>query len=244
MGKKLFLIFTVTFLFSTSALADECRAKSTRAIADLKNIATDAEERTRIGICLVKTSLDKPEVAEAVLKIIKDGSEDLFLREDLIAAFADSPLRKRIKVEEKIAPTVGAQEKAAVDHTSSSMSDILAVTQAVKSMNEVLPISKLEPEYFRAIGEIAKDESNHVELRAVAVDALAKLSRRVVESGVYEEAALRIAHDSLKIVAATEESSIFYVGAANHYTQLAQAGLPVYSGTNSGRALASVPGKK
>jgi hypothetical protein len=158
-------------------------------------------------------------------------------------ALAVSPLRKTVKVDEPLAPKIDKQSRVALGRTLASAEGILAVTEAVKSMDEVTPLTRYEPDLFRAISDLALDEHKSVILQATAVDTLEQLSRRVVASGVYDDASLRLARDTLRTVANRGDNASFYSGARQAYVRLAAAGLPHFQrmdGTGpSARMLAS-----
>jgi hypothetical protein len=219
------LVFASLLLAPAAFGAENCAAD---ALPTLKNQKAAIDLRTQAGICLVKTSLGKPEVAQTVLKIIRSGQEDLFLREDLIEALGAAPLRRTEHLKGGLAPEIGKEEKENLDRTlaSRSASSLKAVAQAVKSMDEILPVTKFEREFFRVLGEIARDENNHVLLRATAVGALEKMSMRVVESGVYEEKMVHLSQETLRQLAAHDDSASYYSGAIMAYERLAAAGIP------------------
>jgi hypothetical protein len=223
-----------------------CPASS---LATLKNTKADADKRSELGTCLIAGSLGQAEVARAVLHVIRDPHDDLFLREDLIEAFASAPIRKTIEVEGNLAPVVSNEERAALDRTVASAKGLLAVTQAVKSMKETVVTTKFEGEFFRAFSEIAQDEGSHVLLRATAVAALEKLSRRAVESDVYDEKTIRISQETLRVVANRDDNADYFTGANLAYRRMADDGLPGYvaivrAEPVPARAIASVPEAK
>jgi hypothetical protein len=244
--KTLLLLFT--FLISIPAAQAvtanrECRRNPVAALKTLQS-GQDPDARSKAGICLVQSQLDRQEVAKAVLRIMRDSSEDLLLREDLIAAFGESTLRRQIQVDGNLSPELGAQDKAAVERTLASAHGLLAVTRAVKSMQETVPVCALESDFFHALSEIAMDDSSHVLLRASAVEAMEKASKRVAESGVYDEKQLRLVQETLKVVASREDNASYYSGAALAYNRLADSSLPgfppVVAPANTTRVLSSV----
>jgi hypothetical protein len=231
----------VALLVPAAGAADEsCRGSPEYSLQELKSKAADPDKRAAIGQCLSRHFLDKPEVAQALLKIIRNPREDLLLREDLIQAFADSSLRRKLRVEHQLTPKLNSQESAAVDRTVASAGDILAVAQAVKSMEEIVPTTRLEPEFFRALSDIVMDDSNHVVLREVAVAALEKISAKAVKSGVYDDRSIRLAQETLRTVASRADNGSYYTGASLAYSRLANSGLPHFT-PEPGRMLSSVP---
>lgn len=225
---KKYLIFGLLFLAPTLAYsADSCPAN--QALPKLKNRSLDSDLRAQAGICLVQNHLGQSEVARSVLRIISDAKEDLFLREDLIEALGSASIRKTVSVEGNLAPKLGAEEKAALDRTIASASNLLAVTESVKSMDETMPVTRFENEFFRALIDIAQADVNHVLLRATAVKALEKLSQRAVESGVYEPRTLQLMQEAMRTLAVRDDNGSFYSGAASTYERLASANLPGFS---------------
>lgn len=219
----------------------ECRSSPEYSLQELKKPAADPDIRASAGQCLSRYFLDKPEVAQAFLKIIRNPREDLFLREDLIEAFASSNLRRKMKVEHALRPKLKPEESDAVNRTLASAGDILAVAEAVKSMEETVPTTRFEGEFFRALSDIAIDDSNHVVLRETAVAALEKVSAKAVGSGVYEDRNIRLAQETLRTVASRADSGSFFTGAGGAYERLAGAGLPHFA--EPGRMISSISEK-
>jgi hypothetical protein len=241
-------VFAIAILLSLgisspAAAADKCRASPEFSLQELKSPAADPDLRSADGQCLARFYLEKPEVAETLLKIIRNPREDLLLREDLIQAFAEAPLRKKVKVEGALAPKLNQQESEAVSRTLASAQGILAVTQAVKSMDETVPVTRFEGDFFRLFSEIAMDDRNHVILRETAVSALEKVSAKAVKSGVYDDRSIRLAQESLRAVAERGDNGSYYSGAADAYERLASAGLPHFAEPQGGRMLSSISQK-
>lgn len=235
-------LIAITF-FAEPALAVECHGSPEFALQELKSFGADPDERSESGQCLIRHYLDKPEVALAALKVIRNPREDLLLREDLIQAFAESPLRRKVKVEQALSPELKPEDNAALSRTVASAEGLLAVTSAVKSMRETVPVTRFETEFFRALSEIAMDDTNHVILREVAVAALEKAASRVVASGLYDDRNIRLAQETLRTVAARADNSSFMSGAEAAYGRLAAAGLPHFAPAEPapGRMLSSKP---
>ncbi len=203
----------------------ECR--NTGAAMQALSQDKDPDLRSRAGTCLVFHHLDRPEVAKQVLRILRDPSEDILLREDLIDAFAEAPLRRRVRIEmPKAAPQLGRQEKAALDRTLAGADSLMAVTQAMASMEDTAPVTVYEGEFFRVLNDIAIDDTNHVLLRATAVRALEKVLPRVTESGVYDEKILRQSRDTLRLVASRDDEASYFTQAEEAYGRLVASGVP------------------
>jgi hypothetical protein len=223
-------LIALFLLLTTPAFASgDCRSNWSASLRTLKS-APDPDQRSRQGQCLLRHHLDKSEVAQQVLRIIRDAKEDVLLREDLIQAFADSPLRRNIKVDEALGPELDSQDIVAVDRTVAGAQGLLALTQAVKVMNETVPVTRFEQDFFRAIAEVAVEETNPVLLRSTAVAALERAATRVVASGVYDDRSLRLTQEALSTVAARDDSGSYYSGAHSAYGRLAGSGIPHFSG--------------
>lgn len=242
------LFFAAILLISPAARAGDCPAVKP-ALALLGNPDKEYDLRAKAGTCLVRSHLDQAEVNRVVLSILRDPSEDMLLREDLINAFADSTLRRTVRVEGALAPAMGQQERDAVDRALSGAGSLLAAAQAVKSMEETVPVSRFEPDFFRALSDIALDDSGHVLLRATAVNALERASVKVFDSGVYDEKTVRLVRETLHAVAERDDDASYFTNAGSTYNRLAVAGLPGYTRDfaaplGTGRMLSSVKNEK
>lgn len=238
------LLFLLSFFLAAPAEAADCRDSWDASLQLLKKSSTDSDLRSREAKCLLRFHLDKPEVTSAALKILKDGKEDVLLREDLMEAFASSPLRKSIKVEGTQAPELDKQDQLALDRTVASAQNLVNLTQAMKTMNEVVYVTRHEQEFFRAMSELALDDTNPVILRETAVSSLEAASKKVYESGLFDERGIRQVQEALNTVANRDDTSSYYTGAAKAYGRLASSGLPSYVSAKPGRALASDKSKK
>ncbi len=230
------------FLFAISSAAfaaEDCRFTPEVAIRGLKNKAVEPDLRARQGSCLIRFYLDRADAAQALLTVIRDRTDDMILREDLMIAFSEAPLRKRVKLEGAISPEIGKQEKTAMERTVASAGNILAVTQAVKSMDEIIPSSRYEAEFVRALVDVALEEENHVVLRGIAVDSLERVAKVTLDSGVYDAKSLKLTHDTLRALAFTEDSG-YYSGAKMAFSRIEQnAELIAAIGNSSGRSISS-----
>lgn len=225
-----------------------CLGDVTSSLQKLRSLNTDPDLRLDLGFCLVRYQLHRADVAQTALKILKDPSEDILLKEDLVAAFGEAELRKNEKVEESMAPEVNEQEKELLGRTVSSAQDILALTQAVKSMNEVSPVTRYESEFFRTLQSITLDDGNPVLLRAQAVQSLENASKKIVASGLYEERLIRQSYEAMRTVAGRDDVANWSVEVQPSMARLASAGLPYFKeelkplpavGPNAGRMLSS-----
>ena len=239
---KMFFFVAITLFLPVGADAGSCSVSAAQAAKTLLNRAADSSARSAEGTCALRTELSSAEVQAAALKVIQDPTEDLFLREDLIEAFGDAHLRRRVKVEEPIAPHLGKDEIAALEATvGGGAGRLLAAAQAVKSMDETQVVCPREAEFVRTLSTIARDEKSHVILRSVAVDSLEKAVKQMVTSKLYDERTLRLAQESLALVASAGDNASHFSGAAEAYGRLAESGLPFFSEGQSGggRSLAS-----
>lgn len=218
-----------------------------KALTLLGNPDKEYDLRSRAGTCLTRFHLDQAEVNRVVLSILRDPSEDTLLREDLIEAFADSSLRHKVKIEGKLAPALGKQEREAVDRALAGVGSILEAASAVKTIEEVVPSTRFEPDFFRVLSDIALDDSSHVLLRATAVSALEKASVKTYDSGVYDDKTVRLVRETLRTVAAREDDASYFTNAGAAYNHLAVAGLPGYTrepALATGRMLSSIKSEK
>ena len=218
-----------------------------RALASLGNPDKEYEQRSSAGICLLRYPLDLADVNRVALSILRDPSEDTLLREYLIEGFADANLRRRHRIEGRLAPALGKQERDAVDRTLAGVGSILEAAQAVKTIEEVVPSSRFEADFFRALSDIALDPSNHVILRATAVSALEKASVKIYTSGVFDEKTVSLVRDTLHVVATRDDDASYFTNAGPAYNRLAVAGLPGFSHESSlgaGRMLSSIKSDK
>ncbi len=220
--------FLMVSAIDANANSKSCIQDYERSLKILRSTQSDPDERIEEAKCLLKHHISKSEVAQAGLKIIKDPKEDLFLREDLVQAFGEATLRKNEKVEEALAPEVNDQDREALGRTVASAQDILAITSAVKSMNEVIPTTRWEGEYFRVLHSIVLDDGNHIVFRATAVQALEAASKRVVDSGLYDDRLLRQSYETLKTVAARNDIANSNLAVDSTMERLASAGLPYF----------------
>lgn len=243
-------IVTTAFLLLLCLAAGQARAAgdcrgSSAELERTVQASRDPDARSRAGTCLVRYHLGRERVAQLVLGILRDSREDLLLREDLVEALGDAPLRKKVRVDGTLGPSLGEQDKVAVERTLASANQLLELTQAVKSMEETMPVTSYESELVRALSEIALDDGSHVLLKELAVSSLEKISKRIVDSGIYDEKVLRLSRETLRTVATREDNGSYYSGAGLVYGRLAAAGLPGFNRltldpTPSSRMLSSV----
>ncbi len=242
-------VFLITPLDLRAAENDKtCLADVSGSLQKLKSLNTDPDHRLELGACLVKYQLHRSDVAQVALKILKDPSEDILLKEDLLQAFGQAELRRNEKVEESMAPEVNEQEKELLGRTVSSAQDILALTQAVKSMNEVVPVTRYESEFFRTLQSITLDDGNPILLRVQAVQSLENASKKIVASGLYEERLIRQSYEAMRTVAGRDDLANWSVEVQPAMQRLASAGIPYFreeqksvpiAGPASGRMLSS-----
>lgn len=243
------IVFSIIPFESRAAEDDRvCLADVGGSIQKLKSLNTDPDLRLDLGACLVRYQIHRSDVAQAALKILKDPSEDILLKEDLVEAFGQAELRRNEKVEESMAPEVNEQEKELLGRTVSSAQDILALTQAVKSMNEVVPVTRYESEFFRTLQSITLDDGNPVLLRAQAVQSLENASKKIVASGLFEERLIRQSYEAMRTVAGRDDVANWSVEVQPAMQRLASAGIPYFReeqksvpnvGPASGRMLSS-----
>ena len=201
-----------------SAESVRCRIPWENSLHLLEAKNTPYEDRTAQAECLMNHHFDQPAVARTILGIIRDTEEEILLREDLMTYLAHVNLRRNEKLEGKLTPEVGNLERKAINRALASAGDILAVTSAVKVMNDTVTMNNFEPEFIRALNAIALDQSSHVILRATAVESLERLLRNIVISGLYSEKLVRISYENLRMLAMREDG--YYAGADRSIQQL------------------------
>jgi|GEM_PF-4844414 len=242
-----FIILLQAGLVAPAFAASSSECRNTAAALKVLETEKDGNLRSLSGVCLVRYQLDRAEVAKHVLRILRDPTEDTLLREDLIEAFAESPLRRKVRIEmQRPAPQLGRQEQQAMDRTVSGAQNLVAVTQALGSMEDTAPVTAYEGEFFRVLNDIAIDESSHVLLRACAVSALEKISAKVVDSGVYDDRSIRLTRETMRTLAARDDEASYSTEAGQAYTRLVAAGIPGFTrdGGSATRALSSVRNEK
>jgi hypothetical protein len=224
------------------ALGVDCQQVS-QALRLLNVVRQDPDARSQTGACLIQLHIDHPEVAKAVIRILRDPREDILLKEDLIAALAESPLRRKVRVESQLAgKPLAEREKEAMERNVGSVGAIIAAAQAVQAIEETVPVTQFEADFFRVLSDIALDDSSHVLLRTAAVRALERLSTRVVRSGIIDEKSFRVARDALHIVANRDDVASYLTEAGPAYSRLADAGMPGYlrEFSSAGRMISSI----
>ena len=81
-------------------------------------------------------------------------------------------------------------------------------------------------------------------LRACAVQALEKLSVRVVSSGIYDEKAIRFTRETLRAVSLRDDPASLSLDVASAFSRMAIAGVPGFAREmppgSSGRVISSV----
>lgn len=226
MKQVLFIILSLGRFALPASLAlnaygsEECRINLAASILILKESKMEPDFRSVHGSCLMRHFLDRPDVAQAVLKIIRDPGEDLFLREDLIEVFGYINQRRKVKIESNLGPKLGAQERDAVDKMVANASPLLALTQAVKAMDDISPTTKYEFDFLHSFGEIAGNEANHVQLRSTAMNALHNSISSLISSGSFEEKTVRGYLELVQQVTAKKDNGSYFTGAGTAYRNL------------------------
>lgn len=203
-------------------LASEFSSVS-RSATILKNRKIDSDVRGTHGFCLVKRHLADPEASLAVLNVLRDRGDDLFVREDLAVALGSTGFRREVKVAESPSPAaITAEDREAVNRTVASVNPILQVTEAVKSMREVVAVTPREADFVKALGEVALDEDAHVMFRMVAVQSLTRIVKEMQGSGLSQDQVLHVGYESLKFASELPGEATWYIGAASAYDSIAQ----------------------
>jgi hypothetical protein len=229
------LINIVTLSAHFADASEECKISLPGSVAILKDSKIDPDLRSIHGNCLMRHYLTRTDVATLLLKVIRDPSEDILLREDLIEAFGQVNQRKRIKIESNLGVKVSQQDKDAIDKTISNATPLIALTQAVKSMEEMVPATKLENDFLRTFSEIAHNEANHVQLRTVAVSALNNIVSSLIASGIYDDKMVKAYLDQVQAIAAKKDNATYFIGAQLAFRNLSgQLGTAYASQSPSG----------
>ncbi len=243
MAIRVSLFIALGLLASFPVLAETCSVGDWRAsLRVLRNQRADEETRGFQGVCLVRTHLSHPEVAAAIVAILKNPQEPLFVREDLVEALSATGFRRTIAIREPLTPgPISPQDKEAVGRTVASASSLLAMAERVKTLKEVLPVTAKETEIVRALGEIVIDEDSHVILREMAVKALVSISGEMKESGVYSEHTLHVAYESMRYASLIPGEATYFIGAASAYSRVLEDHNQILAGIRgkSTRGLAS-----
>lgn len=240
MQKSLFFILTILFS-SGAALADvDCKNSPGKAINELKNVKNDPDLRAQWGACLFRNHFNNAEATQTLANIIRDPAEDILLREDLIEALADTPLRKKTKISMAPIAQVDKEEKEALAKNGRGLNALIEVTQAIRTAEEVVPASKYEGDFFKALSEVSVDDSAHILLRLTALSALEKITETTIASGVYDARYLKVAQESMQAVAMRDDPVAHYSGLHQNYEKIV-ATFPKSPGApgESGRAISS-----
>ncbi|MCO5142826.1 MAG: hypothetical protein M9962_07030 [Oligoflexia bacterium] len=225
---------------SVVSFAAECNLDSSD-LSRWKNRDTDPEIRSTLAKCFIHNYLANNSVSHTAVQILKDKSEDLFLREDIVASFGEVDFRKRVIVSGVKAKKLSDQDQAAIDRTVASANDLLAVAQSITEMEEISSVTTYEKEIFRAISQVALDQDNHIILREMAVRTLENALKSVVKSGMYDERLVKISKDTFNRLSIDKDSSLLQVDSS--IERLANLGIPSFRAIQSGRAISSIKKK-
>ncbi|NUM89420.1 MAG: hypothetical protein HUU37_09475 [Bdellovibrionales bacterium] len=194
-----------------------------RSLSILQNRKLDSDQRGPHGFCLVKRHLSRTDVALAALQVLRDRGEDLLVREDIALALGTTAFRREVKVAESPLPAALTQEdREAVSRTVASVSPILQVAEAVKSMKEVVAVTPRESDFVRALSDVVLDEDAHVMFRMLAVQSLTQIVREMHGSGLFQDQVLHVGYESLKFASELPGEATWFIGAAPAYQALAQ----------------------
>ena len=206
-----FWVLVAIVFFPLSSFADKCGVQD---LARLGNTAVDSDERGDAATCLIHNQLHDDAAMAQVLRILRDPNEQLFVREDIVSALGAAHWRKKVEIRGSLTPEhISRQEDDALNRTVASAKDILAVTQAVKHMQDTASTSRYEGEFVRVLSELILNKENHIQLRMACVEALTQITKIQLDSGLFDERNLRIAYEALKENSSTSDSASFYSGA-------------------------------
>jgi len=198
----------------------------------MANHGADAEARSEAAQCLVRAHMGEPSVEKVLLRALKDPQEDPFLKEDILTGLAAISWRKEIVVEGNLGPTIDDEHRKAIGRTVAGAENLLAVTLAVKSMNETLSTVALESEFYRTLSDLALDEQNHVVTRMHAVQALEQIALKANGSGLYQERNLKTVRETLQLLQLREENLSSQIGVSGSTLRMARAGVPGFDFSN------------
>lgn len=219
--QHLFLLVATAFfgVIGLQALAsDECEIHKT--LKQFSNRSVDAELRAQWASCLTKNHLSSARVAQEILKTLLNDEEHLFVKEDILGALSQISFRKSVKVEHVLTQEMSKEEVHAVDRTLASAKTLLDVTKAVKSMDDMAPLTNYESDFIAALANILTNDKNDVELRMGAVQALSNISQSMMDSGVYDEKLLLTVYDVFRRTSLQDDAGSYYSGAHNAYRRL------------------------
>lgn len=224
-------ILTLTILLLAPFSAEAC-PNLQKALGLMANHGADAEARSEAAQCLVRSHMGEVSVEKVLLRALKDPQEDLFLKEDILSGLAAISWRKQIVVEGNLGPTINEEQRQAIGRTVAGAESLLAVTQAVKRMNETLSTVALETEFYRTLSDLALDEKNHVVTRMHAVQALEQIALKANASGLYQDRNLKTVRETLQLLQIREENVSAQMGVSGTALRMARAGVPGFDFSN------------
>lgn len=243
------LLLLLAFPALSQAAACESRAGKAVWMKELqKGAKGDDDKRSEAAACLVRSGAwGSPEVSALLLQVLKNPSEHVFVKEDLVESLSEVSWRKTVHVHAPLAPSdIKKEDKEALGRTVASAKTLVDIAQAVTEMDDVVPVSKQEGEFLKTIAELSLSTESHIMLRQAATQSLAKITESIAESGVYDEKNLRIALDAIRFGAAQDDNASYYSGARFALEQIRDGKAAVIAGISknrSGRQISSVPAK-
>ncbi len=237
------IIFASGFVASDARAADEC--ESTKTLKQLSNKKAGPDLRSQWATCLVKNHLSNARVSQEILKILMNEEEHLFVKEDILGALSQISFRKSVKMDQQITKEITKEEAHAVDRTVASAKNILDVTNAVKTMNDMVPLTTYENDYVAALSNILTNDRAEVELRIGAVQALSNIVQSMIDSGMYDEKLLLTVYDVFHRTSLQDDAGSYYSGAQTAYHKLQNlfqkyAFNPNKYGAKQGRQISSI----
>lgn len=215
---KICLLLVLLCVTNVDALAEDCKLDD--SLKQFSQTNLDPDYRGLLASCLIKNYLSNSRVSKTMLKSLTNNKEHVFIKEDILEALSLVSFRKNIKVEQALAPEISKQEAHAMDRTLASAKNILDVTKTVKSMNEVIPVTKYEEAFVATLASYITNDETNVLLRIGAVKALNHITENMIDSGIYEEKLLYTVYDAFRKTAAKNDNSSYYSGASGAYHKL------------------------
>ncbi len=236
-GVILLAVFCLGFGFRAEACEPDWKSE----LKILVNKKADEDRRSEAGACLVRGDLNHVEVANALVAILRNSAEPLFLREDLVEDLGNAQFRRTVSYNESLAPGISPTEKEAVNKTVKGANALLAVAENVKTIKEVLPVTGKENEIVRALTEIVIDEDSHVILREMAVKSITEIAAEMRRSGLYSDHTLHLAYESLRYASLMPGEATYFIGAGEAYAGVSDFHNQILAGAKArnGRGLAS-----
>ena len=192
---KLFIFLSISAAIIANAADDNCVPKMQHKVpawlAKVRSYRTDSELRSKLAYCLTKNYLDNSQVGDEMLKILHSDAEDVFVREDILAALARMSFRK-----------------SQITHKED------------KIEKNLVPLTKLEDQYIEAMSEMVRNSKLDIELRIGAVQSLSNVLESLMGSGKFNESSVQSAIEVLRQVGQQQDKASYYSRASIAYEKV------------------------